>query len=270
MPTSPSPTSTSPQTSSQASASCFVGATGFVGKVALSMLLRPLPRDRQGLRAGAPGRRPPRRASASSRRSPPRRVFDPLRDVPGATGARGVPAREVRAARRRHRRPVAATSPRSSSQRSRARSTCIINCAGLVSFNPSLETALRINTCGAQARARRSAAQLGAPLVHMSTCFVAGNRDGEVWEDEAVRRLLPRSRDELDGARLLARRRRSPTASKHHRPAARAAPTTRRTPPSSASKAPTRLAGRGPRRRRREDAADRGAARAQDVDHRAS
>ncbi len=58
---------------------------------------------------------------------------------------------------------------------------CVVNCAGLVTFNPSLELAISVNTEGA-----RNAAELckrtGATLVHVSTCFVAGTRRGPVFE----------------------------------------------------------------------------------------
>ena len=65
------------------------------------------------------------------------------------------------------------------------RLACVINCAGLVTFNPSLEIAVSVNTEGA-----RNAADLckktGATLVHISTCFVAGARRGPVFEDEPL------------------------------------------------------------------------------------
>ncbi len=37
------------------------------------------------------------------------------------------------------------------------------------------------------------ARKLGAKLVHVSTCFVAGQREGDVWEDEPVVGYFPRS-----------------------------------------------------------------------------
>ena len=77
---------------------------------------------------------------------------------------------------------------------------CVINSAGLVTFNPSLETAVSVNTGGA-----RNAAELckrtGATLVHISTCFVAGTRRGPVFEDEPVVGNFPKAHeDELPGA----------------------------------------------------------------------
>jgi long-chain acyl-CoA synthetase len=78
---------------------------------------------------------------------------------------------------------------------------CVINSAGLVTFNPSLELAVSVNTEGA-----RNAAELckrtGATLVHISTSFVAGTRRGPVFEDEPVVGSFPRQSgdDSLPGA----------------------------------------------------------------------
>ncbi len=74
----------------------------------------------------------------------------------------------------------------------------VINSAGNVTFNPTLESALRTNVVGTQnviaftRRMRRPA------LVHVSTCFVAGNRTGPVWESDPVLGYFPR-RDEMEG-----------------------------------------------------------------------
>ena len=78
---------------------------------------------------------------------------------------------------------------------------CVINSAGLVTFNPSLEFAVSVNTEGA-----RNAAELckktGATLVHISTCFVAGTRRGPVFEDEPVVGSYPKAHDEAAAARV--------------------------------------------------------------------
>ena len=71
----------------------------------------------------------------------------------------------------------------------------IINSAGLVSFMPSLESAIRINALGAK-NVLDAARRANAALVHVSTCFVAGRREGDVWEDEPVLGYFPRQ-DEL-------------------------------------------------------------------------
>jgi long-chain acyl-CoA synthetase len=77
----------------------------------------------------------------------------------------------------------------------------LINSSGRVTFNPPLESALRTNVEGTKnviafaKRMRRPA------LIHTSTCFVAGNRSGEVWEDEELDGYFPR-RKELHGTRF--------------------------------------------------------------------
>jgi long-chain acyl-CoA synthetase len=68
---------------------------------------------------------------------------------------------------------------------------CLINSAGLVSFTPSLESAIRINTRGAQ-NVLEAARRARCKLLHVSTCYVAGQRDGAVWEDEPIVGYFPR------------------------------------------------------------------------------
>ncbi|HTO95451.1 MAG TPA: AMP-binding protein [Myxococcales bacterium] len=83
----------------------------------------------------------------------------------------------------------------------RGRLACVINCAGLVTFNPSLELAVSVNTEGA-----RNAADLcqrtGATLIHISTCFVAGTRRGPVFEDEPLTGSYPKAHDLDEAARV--------------------------------------------------------------------
>jgi long-chain acyl-CoA synthetase len=77
----------------------------------------------------------------------------------------------------------------------------IINSAGNVTFNPTLESGLRTNVVGTQnviAFARR---MKRPALVHVSTCFVAGNRSGAVWESDPVLGYFPRQR-ELEGVKF--------------------------------------------------------------------
>ncbi|HEV8588827.1 MAG TPA: SDR family oxidoreductase, partial [Pyrinomonadaceae bacterium] len=74
----------------------------------------------------------------------------------------------------------------------------LINSAGNVTFNPTLESALRTNVVGTQ-NVIAFAKRMKRPcLVHISTCFVAGNRSGSIWEDNEVLGYFPR-RVELSG-----------------------------------------------------------------------
>src|SRR5919107_1534367 len=81
----------------------------------------------------------------------------------------------------------------------------VLNSAGNVTFNPTLESALRTNVVGTQnviAFARR---MKRPALIHVSTCFVAGNRSGPVWESDPVIGYFPR-KEELPGVEFSVER----------------------------------------------------------------
>ncbi len=174
----------------------FAGSTGFVGKVALSMLLhrygRALSRVSVVVRRGSS-------ASAESRffdKVFPGEAFRPLRDELGEAGAEAF----VRSRLQVLEGDVTEASFGLSEETVaslRGSVAAVLNCAGLVSFNPSLEVGLKINTHGVQ-NAVNLALRLDAPLVHVSTAFVAGNRSGLVFEDEEISGYFPR-RGELGG-----------------------------------------------------------------------
>lgn len=59
----------------------------------------------------------------------------------------------------------------------------VVNVAGVVDFNPPLDEALDTNAFGAQNLVALSKALGNAPLMHTSTCYVVGNRDGLILEE---------------------------------------------------------------------------------------
>ncbi len=83
----------------------------------------------------------------------------------------------------------------------------IIHCAGLVEFFPPVDESLAANVDAVESVAA-VAKQVGAKLVHVSTCYVAGRADGLVEEDEPVERFYPLRQgvgdDAFDHARELA------------------------------------------------------------------
>src|SRR5215210_6132667 len=79
----------------------------------------------------------------------------------------------------------------------------VINSAGNVTFNPTLESALRTNVVGTQNVIAFTKRMQRPALVHVSTCFVAGNRSGPVWESDPVLGYFPR-KDELPGVEFNA------------------------------------------------------------------
>ncbi|MBL9014730.1 MAG: AMP-binding protein, partial [Myxococcales bacterium] len=169
----------------------LIGTTGFVGKVCLSMLLHRYPEVgkvfclvRPGAGNTADERFYKKVASVET--------FDPLRDVHGA-GFEAFLRQKIVALPGDIGRPLCNfTDVELAEVEKHGGIHAIINSAGLVSFTPSLESALRINAMGAK-NVLDLARKLGAKLVHVSTCYVAGRRDGDVWEDEPVVGYFPRS-----------------------------------------------------------------------------
>lgn len=157
----------------------LTGSTGFIGKVTLSMLLERVRevgpvtlvvRPKPGLDAFS-------RFNEAIESSP---VFAPVRDAHGGEWLQWVRSR------------VAVLSGDTTAPRFglpeekldwlRGRIDAMIHLAGLVSFNPPLDGALRNNAVGALAAAQ-VARRIGAKLIHVSTCYVAGLKGGLVEEE---------------------------------------------------------------------------------------
>ena len=168
----------------------FAGATGFVGKVSLSMLLHRYGEELEKVyvlvRKGSS-------RDANARffdKVVPSEPFLPLREKYG----------EAEATAWLNKKCVILdgdiTDPWMGMDETLARSLkgqidVVINCAGLVSFNPSLEVGLNVNTHGLK-HLVDACLHYDVPLVHMSTSFVAGNRSGLIFEDEEVIGYFPR------------------------------------------------------------------------------
>ncbi|HZA49301.1 MAG TPA: SDR family oxidoreductase, partial [Myxococcaceae bacterium] len=174
----------------------FAGVTGFVGKVTLSLLLHRYGRELEKVYVLA------RKGSSASAE---RRFFDkvatsqpfqPIRDALGEEGALEFLHEKCVVLEGDIVDPAMRLS-REQQDALRGQLDVIVNCAGLVSFNPSLELSLKVNTYGVK-NTVALCLELDAPLVHMSTAYVAGNRDGLVFEDEEIVGYFPK-RGELDG-----------------------------------------------------------------------
>ncbi|HLL04214.1 MAG TPA: AMP-binding protein [Myxococcaceae bacterium] len=174
----------------------FAGSTGFVGKVTLSMLLSKYGQELDKIYVIV------RRGSAASAE---RRFFDkvatsepfqPLRDAYGEEGALEFIRKKCEVLDGDITDPLMGLTEAQAEELT-GKVAAIVNCAGLVSFNPSLEVGLNVNTHGVK-YVVELALRWKAPLIHMSTAFVAGNRSGLVFEDEEVLGYFPK-KDELDG-----------------------------------------------------------------------
>ncbi|CAN5786526.1 hypothetical protein BH11MYX2_BH11MYX2_18210 [soil metagenome] len=170
----------------------LIGTTGFVGKVALSMLLHRYPEIGKVfclVRPGAGNTADERfyRKVATSE------AFDPVRDVHGVHYEAFLKSKIVAVQGDIGRALCNFTDVEFAEIEKHGGIQVILNSAGLVSFMPSLESAVRINALGAK-NVLDLARKLGSKLVHVSTCYVAGRRDGDVWEDEPVVGYFPRSK----------------------------------------------------------------------------
>lgn len=173
----------------------LIGGTGFLGKVTLSMLLHRFPnvgRVYVSVRARSQEESEARFWN-SVITAPP---FDPLRERYGSAFEGFVASKVVVLGG-----DIGETNlgySEEEAQRIADDLDVVINSAGNVTFNPTLESALRTNVVGTQnviAFARR---MKRPALVHVSTCFVAGNRSGVVWESDPVPGYFPR-KHELPG-----------------------------------------------------------------------
>src|ERR687884_1146609 len=159
----------------------LIGSTGFLGKVTLSMLLHRFPnigRVYVTVRA--------RSMEESETRfwnnvitAPP---FDPLRERYGAAFEDFIrdKVRVVGGDIGEERRGFT----EDEAQAVASDVDVLINSAGNVTFNPTLESALRTNVVGTQNVIAFAKRMKRPALVHISTCFVAGNRSGPVWESD--------------------------------------------------------------------------------------
>jgi long-chain acyl-CoA synthetase len=176
----------------------FIGGTGFVGKVTLSMLLHNFP-DIAKVYATVRARDENESKTRFWTSIVTSRTFDPLREkygdgfeafikskvvpVNGDVGNEFLGLEETEAAKIMKQCDV------------------IINAAGNVTFNPPLESALRTNVVGSNNIIKLARMMKKPRLVHVSTCFVAGKRSGPIWENEPVVGYFPR-KDELVGTKF--------------------------------------------------------------------
>ena len=69
----------------------------------------------------------------------------------------------------------------------------VVNAAGVVDFDPPLDEALEVNAFGVQNLVALSRDLGDLPLLHTSTCYVAGNRTGHIGETSPLEFPFPRA-----------------------------------------------------------------------------
>jgi long-chain acyl-CoA synthetase len=172
---------------------CVVGGTGFLGKVWVSMLLHRFPEIAHLYLLV----RPKEDQTAEERfwaQIAPSAVFDPLREqYPGAA---------FEAFLRDKITPVAGdlVEPLLGIDENLLSSLegkvdAVVNVAGVVDFNPPLDEALEVNAFGVNNLAEL-ARRLRVPVMHTSTCYVAGYRSGLIEEVDPREVPFPRAEGE--------------------------------------------------------------------------
>ena len=176
----------------------FIGGTGFLGKVALSMLLHNFP-DVGKVYATVRARDENESNSRFWTTIITAEPFNPLREKYGDGFEAFIREKVV---------PVNGDVGNEflglnedDARRIMQDTDIIINGAGNVTFNPPLESALRTNVVGSNNIIQMARMMKKPRLVHVSTCFVAGNRSGPIWENEPVVGYFPR-KDELVGTKF--------------------------------------------------------------------
>jgi long-chain acyl-CoA synthetase len=173
----------------------LIGSTGFLGKVTLSMLLHGFPnigRVYVTVRARSQEESEARFWN-SVITAPP---FDPLRERYGSALDGFIRDKVVVLGG-----DIAETNLGYTEEQAQAIADdidVVLNSAGNVTFNPTLESALRTNVVGTQNVIAFAKRMKRPALIHVSTCFVAGNRSGPVWENDPVVGYFPR-KPELPG-----------------------------------------------------------------------
>ena len=169
----------------------LTGANGFLGKVVLAILLDRFP---QVARVNVLVR-PRGDLSASERFA--REVLDspPLRPLVDREGRSRVESR-VNVLSGDASEPLAGLAPGQVRELA-GRVGLVINCAGLVEFFPPVDLSLRANVDSVE-RVLELCDELGAKLVHVSTCYVAGEANGLVEETEPIPGFYPRRSEPAD------------------------------------------------------------------------
>ena len=81
----------------------------------------------------------------------------------------------------------------------------VVHSAGLVNFEASLEKAIEVNTTGV-ANVIEFCRKVGAAMMHVSTCYVAGIADGHRYEDDIPKDWCPNGRKSFRLEREIQRR----------------------------------------------------------------
>lgn len=189
-----------------------IGATGFLGKVWLSMLLHRYPEVGTIYNVCRS-----RKTITSEERwwseVVPSPVFDPIREQHPGAAAEAFLREKVVPIDGDVTRDKLGIDPELIAELAAGKAAgdetktihAIVNVAGVVDFNPPLDEALKVNAYGARHLVDLARALGEVPVFHTSTCYVVGCRDGVTAERNTLEFPFPRA-DELDVSHWSAER----------------------------------------------------------------
>ena len=169
------------------------GGTGFLGKVFMVLLLKHYPEIEHIWMVC----RPRKNSDGSIRLSPEQRFWkdvatsealDPLRDDHPGVAFEQFLRDKITPIPGDVTEPFAGV-PQEIRDELRGTLTALVNSSGVVEFNPPLDYALKVNAFGMQNLVSLARDLGDVKVVHTSTCYVAGDRTGQV--DEVDPRLYP-------------------------------------------------------------------------------
>jgi long-chain acyl-CoA synthetase len=167
-----------------------IGGTGFLGRVFWAMLLDRYPEvGRLFVIVRAKGSRSPEERFWSEIAT--HEVLEPLRRAHGA-GFDDFLRQKVEAIDGDMGRPLCGLDESHVAQL-RGTIHAVINVAGVVDFNPPLDDALHANAFGVQNLVGLARALGDVPVLHTSTCYVAGRRRGPILEEDPRVHPFPRA-----------------------------------------------------------------------------
>ncbi|APR83693.1 Long-chain-fatty-acid CoA ligase [Minicystis rosea] len=170
-----------------------VGGTGFLGKVWVSMVLHRFPEIAHMYLLVRPkaDQTPEERFWSQIATSP---VFDPLRERFPGDAFEAFLREKITPVAGDVVNPLLGISP-DLVQELRGKIDAVVNVAGVVDFNPPLDEALEVNAFGVN-NLVALAKELGAKVMHTSTCYVAGYRTGLIEEVDPRAVPFPRAEGE--------------------------------------------------------------------------
>src|SRR5262249_2538276 len=150
----------------------LLGGTGFVGKVLLAMILDRFPE----LKRLVIQVRRKKKLSGEERFYSEILSSAVLRDIAERAGGEPEIRRKVQIVEGDVNAPLCGLTPEQIEQL-RGKVDIVVNLAGVVDFDPPVNESFETNVYGAR-RLLEIVKLLGAKLVHVSTCFVAGKKNG--------------------------------------------------------------------------------------------